>query len=113
MVSMTTRQTSSLNAQPSVTLDLEEDLLESQDDLIMHEAKETVTLGRYHFKKSQERPQNLTYTLSREGEFPGFNAVSVVEQARQELKEYSKDKDRELSKEAKRNVSALQSFSWS
>ncbi len=84
----------------------EENQDESQDDLLMHEAEETVTLGRKLFKRSHSRPLHLTYTLSRAGEFPGYDEVSVIEQSRQELREYSEDKDRELGEELETKVCA-------
>ncbi len=86
-------------------LEEEENPEESQDDLLMHETEEAISLGRRLFKKSHDRSVNLTYTLSQAGEFPGFNEVSVVEQSRQELKEYSVDKDRELEEEVEKQVS--------
>lgn len=78
---------------------------ESQDDLLMHEAEETVSLGRKLFKMSCKTSLSLMSTLTQAGEFPSYDEVSVVEQSWQDLKEYSEDKDRELEEEMRKEVS--------
>ena len=56
------------------------ELTETDDDILMHELERQVSLGRQHF--------SVDRMLSRDGDFPGLSDYSVIDQSKEELKEY-------------------------